>query len=344
MAMKKSDRLLSALLLSMIVMMPGIAIPWMTPPMMHMQPYIVSTNTRKSTTSVVAFNQSYTAEQCILLEEWTNGTKIKVSLNFTHPYRVYMSGTAWKLPTISSTTSETKASRVSAPMSTGNESHLYPYTYNDNLSDFMPFLRKGNNGTCIVSYNHDNNYDCRGQHPGEWYWPGKLVPSNRTQKDHIHLATQNITDWINGVHDTTTILGMVIAFAGGAATFSFGVLAALFGIEVAGVPMILSGLATMWGIILAWLGYTKERWIRDVVTEAFHGDGWTWVKMIDRIDYILVTFPFWWCTVYEHWRYTHWTQSWGSEGVLASTQEYEVNCLGFITQPKYPPGPPRYWR
>ena len=287
---------------------------------MQSQPMMLSKRTEHTEKSVTAFNELYMVYETLDTETWTNGTKVHICEHFneTKQKEVWVNCTTWINSTKTSGTSKTMT-YTAQPLA----SRSYPGKYIED--GFVWFLPKGNNGTCLVSYNHDDNYDAYPEgtlsynnHPQEWYWEGEIQGQT---KSHVHLGNQFIQDWINGVHDDTTTIGTVLALAGGATTLTLGILAAFFGIEVVGVPMIISGLVTIFGAILALLGFTKERWIRDVVRESFSGDGWYWMGAILR-GTIIRSYDLYVNAIGAIWDYHEvrsWQESWGSEGIFPAS-------------------------
>jgi hypothetical protein len=146
-------------------------------------------------------------------------------------------------------------------------SGVWPWKTNwDNLL----FLLSGNNGSAIVTYDHDDNYDT--YYPTQWFARYTLTG---LQKDHIHIAKDVMTDWYNGVIDRRTVVGIVLGLSGGVMAIITGILAAFVN-PIAAFMTICAGIASIIGWILALLGFTEQNWIRDVVTENYSGDGWSW--------------------------------------------------------------------
>lgn len=318
--MIKVQKLLPAigLLLSLVIVTPNIMIASVEYVVTQIQtPTLISTETKNSVKTMVVFNQTLVANEFIRTEEWTNGTKVHISehfiLNDPTCHDVWVNCTTWF-----NTRKASQVTNYSTKQQAFTTSGVYPWKA---WIDGLLFLLKGNNGTHLVSYDHDDNYDT--YYPQEWYRAFNLIG---TQMSHIHLPTDYMTDWYNGVKDKETIIGSVFAILGGTLSIIGGVAAVLHCPWVA-VPAILGGIASIVGAILVLLGFTESRWIRDVVTEKFNGDGWTWMGAIDGFPVL-----WWWCpflnkpiTIYDFYEVRYWQQSWGAEGALStSPQEYTV--------------------
>lgn len=302
------------LLLSLIIVTPNIMVASVK---QIWAPRLISVEMKNSVKTMTVFNQTLMANEFIRTEEWTNGTKVYISehfiLNDPTCLDVWVNCTTWL-----STTKASQVTNYSAKQQSFTTSGVYP---NKKLVDGLLFLLKGNNGTHLVSYDHDDNYDT--YYPQQWYTPFTLTG---IQKSHIHLPTDYMTDWYNGVKDRETIIGSVFAILGGTLSIIGGVAAILHCPWVA-VPSILGGIASIIGAILELLGFTESRWIRDVVTEKFSGDGWTWIGVIDSFTVIRCWNPFFTrpMTIWDIYECRYWQQSWGAEGIFPnSPQEYIV--------------------
>jgi hypothetical protein len=316
---------LAVLCLSLIVVSPSIVLP----SLIQVKPSIENVKTINSLKKTIAFGQAFESKELIRIEEYTDGSeKFHISeyimLNDPSCQGVYVNCTIWYNPTLQSSRSEQAYKSAPAISSSG----LYPYF---DIIDGLHFLLKGNNGTHLVSYNHDNNYDSRGYHPGEWYWSGSL-PGILMQ--HIHLPTDVITDWYNGVVDSATLWTTIFAILGGGTTIVGGVVTVL-GCPPIGALAIIGGLAAILGAIVNYV-YKMQlaNWIRDVVTEKFSGDGWSWMGAVLSCIAVVTTnlgglspggdfirFG----KVDDYYEIRNWQQSWGAEGIFpGSTQDYLV--------------------
>ena len=317
--MIKMGKYLAVLCLSLIVVSPSIVLP----SLIQVKPSIENVKTINSLKKMTAFGRAFESKELIRIEEYTDGSeKVHISeyimLNDPSCQGVYVNCTIWYNPTLQSSGSE--QAYKSAP-ATISSSGLYPYF---DIIDGLHFLLKGNNGTHLVSYNHDNNFDSRGYHPGEWYWRGSLAGIEKT---HIHLATDVMTDWYNGVVDSATLWTTIFAILGGGTTIVGGVVTVL-GCPPIGALAILGGLAAILGAIVNYV-YKMQiaNWIRDVVTEKFSGDGWSWMGAVLRFFAIKVYNPYFRVpmTEYDYYEIRNWQQSWGAEGIFpGSTQDYLV--------------------
>ena len=116
-----------------------------------------------------------------------------------------------------------------------------------------------------------------------------------------------------------------------------GGVAAFFHAPWVGVPAIAAGISAIWAGIAALLGYTLDKWVRDVVMEKYSGDGWLFVdRNVDKK--CALTWP-WYPTwqellptyeknIRQYWYYNDYTrkfkQTFGSQGIWASPSDYTV--------------------
>jgi len=233
----------------------------------------INIQTASCTTMIQVLDKTLPAKQTSRIETFANGTrKVSISLNFTLQH----GGIRVSMETLIQPKTAEAQSEMPNYSATATSSDLYPYTA---VWDYLNFLIKGHNDSCVVSYNHDNNYDSRGYYPGDWYkdysLPNALYPAPLATHDHIHIPTNVMTDWYNGVVDRQTVVGIVMGLAGGVMAVITGVVA-IFIDPLAAILTIIAGVSSIIGWILAILGYNEQNWIRDVVTEKYSGDGWTW--------------------------------------------------------------------
>ncbi|MDI6826843.1 MAG: hypothetical protein QMD36_06740 [Candidatus Aenigmarchaeota archaeon] len=224
--------------------------------------------------TIRVFNMTtLTAEEYIRVEPLANGSrKVTISLNFTSlnftGKQGGIRGMCITMTTMVPATTESKASTQSSDYPVGANS-VYPGKY---WWDDLLFLPKGNNGTHFVTYDHDDNYDT--YYPQQWYLSFSLLGA---VWEHIHIPTDVMNDWINGVRDRETVLGIIFGLVGGFLAFFGGLLAACLGNLAAVLLTMIGGISAIIGAFLQLLGFTESKWIRDVVTEQYSGDGWTWV-------------------------------------------------------------------
>jgi hypothetical protein len=230
---------------------------------------VISIETSCSATAVKAFNMTFPANEYVTVETLGNGTReVKISVNVTVCRYCYVDVTM-------RTTIPTSSQQTATPCFTPKK--YYPGKLPDqNLSsstDYLKFLSGGDyNGTDHVSYDHDDNYNV--YYPRQWQLnyslPDATYPEPRAQQTHVHLPNWLMTDWYNGVVDTSTVVGIIFAAAG-------GVMSVIGGILGLNIVAVIAGISAIIGALLAWEGYTQQNWIRDVVTESNDGDGWTWI-------------------------------------------------------------------
>jgi len=243
---------------------------------------VVNVQTSNCVKTIKAFNMEFPAREKIRVETFRDGTrKATISVNITSKDRtcgVCITAEVM-LPTKTSEISE--AVTPSVPSMSG----VYPYKNCSASTDWLLFLLKGQNGTHLVSYNHDDNYDT--YYPQWWYHryslPDANYPEPRAKQVHVHLAKDYIDNWINQVIDDATMHGIILSLAAGGTELSFALIALYLGLQTFGaalvliIPMLLGGLADILAAYLQLQGLQKAKWIRDVVTEKFSGDGWTWM-------------------------------------------------------------------
>ena len=277
------------------------------------------------------------------IDYFGNGTKkASISLNFTEFGKggICVSMQTMIQPTWArETESETSVKNYDYSAQT---SGLYPYV---DQWDTLNFLLPGNNGSCIVSYSHNNNYDSRGYYPGLWYLPFKLpdalYPAANAIADHIHIPADVMADWLNGVTDRRTVIGMVMGLAGGVMAVITGIVAILFN-PVAAIAAIIAGISSIIGWMLSWFARDEQQWKSDTVQEKQSGDGWTWTwgaKLVDSFAWIFRP-PIWTITSQNDVRILEryhrvgigvrntmeFQQSWGAD--RDSPQTYTVDAWG----------------
>jgi len=331
--LKKANKTLGivSIFFSMIVLSPSIMLPSLL--QTQVQPTMLNTKTVKSIKTMTSFDRTLEAHEVVKTEEWTNGTRFDLSehimVNDPNLLDVWVNCTTWRTPQMLERIMASKT-QESAPIRT--LSTRYPY---GRFIDGLYFLLKGNNGTHLVSYDHNDNYDT--YHPGEWYARYNLTG---TQKTHVHLAKDLIDDWRNNVIDTADLVGTIFAILGGSTT-AIGGVATVLGAPWVGVPAIIWGITTIIEAIIVYVYLTQlAQWIRDVVTEQFSGDGWSWMGAILQFIAILRTnlgriYSTGWggsgdCFIRfgkmdDFYEVRNWEQSWGAEGVSpSSSQDYTV--------------------
>lgn len=228
---------------------------------------IIDVKTTSNTKTMNVLNMTIPYEENTKIVTYYNGTmKASISLNYTFerkPICVSMEKTIYPETMKPETKVSASESNYEAQIAGG----CWPWkTQWDNLT----FLKPGTNGSAIVSYAHDDNYDT--YYAGLWYARYSLAGAAAS---HIHIPTDVMTDWHNGVVDRRTVVGIVMGLSGGIASLIMGILAS-FANPAAAFITICAAIASIWGWIMALLGFTEQNWIRDVVKEKFSGDGWTW--------------------------------------------------------------------
>jgi hypothetical protein len=250
---------LIASMLCMLVLSPQLLVAT-TSTIVDSNPTIIDVQTMTNVKPMVVLNTSLIANEFIKVERWSNGSRtIHISEHFilNHPdcRDVWVNMTQ----TISSTPSKSSVIKAETVKPLGG---VYPGKYR---WDRMLFLPKGNNGTHIVEYDYDDNFDT--YYPSEWFTHWNLSKNEygeATDLHHVHLSAQEVTDWMNGVKSRSDILAIIFGVLGGGLTIIGGV-ATFFECPWAAVPAIIGGISTIIAAILALLGITEENWIRDVV-------------------------------------------------------------------------------
>lgn len=189
--------------------------------------------------------------------------------------------------------------------------------------DNLIFLPKGDNGTHLVKYTHDDNYDT--YYPREWFTHWDIpVGTMGNQKTHVHLSYQEVQDWIQDTERTSDILEHVWA----GATIGLGALAAVAAYLSCGLIALVSGiLAAIAGImaLIVWYqGWQMKAWIEDIV-QAHNGDGWCWYWSTYHLGSDRRSHSCWY-----RWMHTEWYMSWGAqrdEPQLISVEWREANPL-----------------
>ena len=225
----------------------------------------IDVRTTISTNTMEVLNKTIPYMEKTRIETFGNGTsKAWISLNYTFERKsICISMEKVIYPKI---IPETKVSV--AKYSYIQTSGVWP---SKRRWDNLTFLLPGNNGSAVVTYEHDDNYDT--YYPAQWFARYTLTG---VEKDHIHIPTDVMTDWYNRVVDRRTVVGIVFGLSGGVMAILTGILAAFVN-PVAAFMTICAGIASIIGWILALLGFTEQNWIRDVITEKYSGDGWTWI-------------------------------------------------------------------
>ena len=314
---------LIASILCMLVLSPQLLLPTALTTIQS-NPTIISVQTMMNIKPMVVFNTSLVAHEFIKIEHWSNGSKtIHISEHFilNHPdcRDVWVNMTQ----TISSIQSKSLAVETKTVKPLGG---VYPGKYR---WDNMLFLPKGNNGTHLVEYDYDDNFDT--YYPCEWFTHWNLSRNEYGQPTslfHVHLSAQEVTDWMNGIKSRSDILAIIFGALGGGLSIIGGI-AAFFGCPWAAVPAIIGGISEILATIIALLGITEYNWIRDVV-QTWYGDGFTWIGTV--VKYI--SMDWWYCpfwskpiTVYQYYTHAEWQQRWGAE--RDNPQSYHISWWSY---------------
>jgi len=313
-------------------------------------PSLIRVETTNVMKTLAMFGCINVVQQFTSLETWTNGTKVCLAdhvINFTNPIcGVWVNCTTWLNSAAASTTIKSAPTTTIVQPSVFraySESALYSNTATTPDTDFLMFLLKGSNGTCFVSYDHDNNYDQRGYYPGGWNEDYYL---NGMWKVHIHFPQKLLSDWIQG-NQTAMLLVVAKMLLGKIVkstlqNFFYAIceaFAAFFDspyyVAVMAVPAFIDFINLMYQVY----GYAAQIfWIRNVVLESFSGDGWAWrEKTIYSSDYKMSrpaprhgsdNYDDYWAKcwqILDCYDVRYWYQTWGADGVFGTPMFYQIN-------------------
>ncbi len=305
-------------------------------------PSLLSAKTRSSTMTSEALGETLRIEESILLEEWTNGTKITISERVgeqvptpTTDYEqlrgkcvnVCVNFTFWNSSeTLQKRTIEKSFNERSYTLR-ATDYPEYPY---ENWTDDLLFVLPGNDGFRLVTYHHDYNYDT--YYPEQWYKQYNLTGDSMY---HVHLTKDHMENWLNGIEDRSTIIAIALGGIGGGLSVIGGV-ATFLHCPYAAVPAIIGGISAIIAAFLALFGYTDASWLQDHVIERYAGDAWTWISKAVRMDTTDAVFlqritpeienggdcerVHRYILSYVATGTRYWTQSWGDEGVFGGGQ------------------------
>jgi hypothetical protein len=345
------------MLLSLLVVSPQLMVAVFTAQTQAATPALISVENTTCLKTLSGFNETVTIQQYVTSETWTNGTRLDISeriLNCT--VGVCVNCTTWLDPNATSTVASLPAAAEAEP--SAYPSGYYSIAYNNKYSDYLWFLGKGSNGTCTVSYDHDDNYDNRGYYPRNWTYPFDLQGQTLT---HIHLPVQFLDNWYNGELSTAAVIGLCmlgykavddVAGTGWISDPTTTVLEAavstgvgfVFGVEAEVAAAILMTLADiLYSIIKAIYQHVATAlWIDNVVREGWSvaRDGWAWRSPLDQEYWCEVWDPYFWTpmTVYNWHRIFFYNQTWGSQGAFGTPTLYAID-LGLDHQTCSPLGP-----
>jgi hypothetical protein len=276
---------------------------------------IINVQTISSKKYMKVLNTDLVADEFIQISLWNNGSKtVHISEHFINQSGIRE---IW-----------VNMTQTISPMAVTTPSLVYPLGFHALSGPFpgkypwdgLTFLPKGNNGTHIVEYTCDDNFDT--YYICQWFTSWKLPG---VDFKHVHIPAQDITDWLNGVKSRADIIGLIFAILGGTASIIGGV-ASVLGCPEAGVPAIIGGIASILGAIIEYiLGVTEYNWIRDVV-QTWYGDGFTWFGTVHKFLSVDRWYdPFWNKAITVRYWYVHaqWQQRWGAH--RDSPQSYSVS-------------------
>ena len=147
-----------AVLLSLLIVSPQLMVALLTAQTQAATPALISVENKDCVKTLTDFGENVPVQQLVTLETWTNGTRILISdHNANSPYDVCVNCTTWLDPTTTSNATDDNPIVNAEPPTLGaySESGLFPYYRQNNDTDDLFFLLKGSNGTCFVSYDHD---------------------------------------------------------------------------------------------------------------------------------------------------------------------------------------------
>jgi len=321
----KSVTSVLAVVLSLLVVSPNLMVALLTVETQTATPALITIQNSTSLQTQSVFNEIVAVQRYVTSETWTNGTMLDISehiLNST--IGLCVNCATWIDPTTTSNTTNEQTTTKTPPFETSSDG-LYPYT---NRTDNLFFLLKGNNGTCYVSYDHDDNYDGRGYYAGQWDTDYSL---NGTQDLHIHLPAYLLSEWISG-NDTAALMAILDFFIGHISDIislpqALSILAILLGLPVVEDPVLeaagwLSAINDIIDTIFNVYNHlTQANWVSSVVEESYSGDGWAWrSSIVNPGDFVAISNPFdtRFITQYNYYQIRIWNETFGSQGIFGN--------------------------
>jgi hypothetical protein len=331
--LKKEKSITLIILLAFLLVSPEFIVMANT----RVESLMLSVREKKTSENVTTFGKTFKVDEFLRVEEWTNGTKLCVSVfvdlnNEEYPF-LWVNCTKWNSKqTVQST--KTKIYTPTLPSVLGGD---FPGKYI--YDGWIYFLPKGNNGTHYVSYDHNDNYDGgpdrdQAYHPGRWY-----DRFNMTGRDliHVHYTPDFLTSWYNNLTDEADAVAYWATVATGIG-WAEAAIVSLLCAPVGAAIGIITAIVAIYEAIEAEQYRGKAKWIRDVITEQFTGDGWTWTSKPQKRYVLTYWEPFESrpMRVDIIWDTRNWYQSWGSEGSdprfdgaeFDAAWPYYISCRG----------------
>ncbi|MBS7633634.1 hypothetical protein KEJ15_08510 [Candidatus Bathyarchaeota archaeon] len=301
--MSERIKALPAMLLYLVILSPNLLMVISSTPM---RSFVVNQKIFNNVKTIEALNVSFLAVEKVELVYWNNESVTGIITE-----EIFVNDPTCSKVKINCTTTVTKDAIRKAGNPSKTQSIVKPCAFFPGKYEWdgMVFLPAGNNGTHIVEYTQDDNFDT--YYPQEWFRSWNLSGEKYL---HSHLSAQEVTDWIDRKKSAADIFALIFGIAGGLLEVVGGV-AVFLKCPVVAVPAIIGGLASILAAIIQYVYNVLEiQWIKNVV-QTWYGDGFTWFSSIVFPFFTWIQNFFWNAPITTWWRYDfrEWDQSWGAE-------------------------------